>query len=132
MKKFLIIIMLVIVTIIMIMIFQLNLLPFNIKDEISRIESPDGKVEAILVQNNGGATTSESYHLYLVPKGSKFKNKQELFIADHVQNLKIKWLKEKQLQISYDEARIFHFSNFWQSKKVENLKYIVGLQLKQN
>jgi hypothetical protein len=38
-------------------------------DEVARITSPSGKVDAVLVERNGGATTSFGYNVYVVPKG---------------------------------------------------------------
>ena len=38
-------------------------------DEVARATSPSGKVDAVLVEMNGGATTSFGYNIYVVPKG---------------------------------------------------------------
>lgn len=98
--------------------------------EVSRLTSPDNKVDAVLVERNVGATTSYSYHVYIVPKGTKVKRGHEKFIADKVSHIKIEWLQSKLLQISYEQARIFHYSNFWQSREVDNFEYIVEIRLK--
>ena len=39
------------------------------------------------------------------------------------------WSKPRKLEIRYDQARIFSFVNFWQSKDVDNFKYVVEVQL---
>ena len=98
--------------------------------EVSRVASPDGKVEAVLDEVNGGATTSYSYALYLVPKGTtKLPSSDVVFVADHTENLQIEWAEAKLLHIKYREARIFQFSNFWQSKEVDSFQYVVELRL---
>ena len=39
--------------------------------EVARIASPSGKLEAILIETNGGATTAFGYLIYIVKAGSK-------------------------------------------------------------
>jgi hypothetical protein len=51
------------------------------------------------------------------------------FVADHPKDLKIRWRAPRKLEIVYDEARFFQFSNFWHSKEVDDFKYVVELQL---
>jgi hypothetical protein len=38
-------------------------------DEVARATNPSGKVDAVLVEMHGGATTSFGYSIYIVPKG---------------------------------------------------------------
>src|SRR5215475_9506392 len=47
-------------------------------DEVSRITSPSGKVDAVLVERNGGATTSFSYDVFVVPKGKSVARGSEI------------------------------------------------------
>ena len=105
-----------------------NLFPVS-REEINRITSPDGKVDAILVETDAGATTSYGYNVYIVPKGGNFEVGYAAFIADHIKNLEIEWIKPKLLNISYDEARIFKFANIWQSRDADNFGYVVELKL---
>ena len=101
---------------------------FKLK-EISRFTSPDLKVDAVLMKTDGGATTSCGYFLYIVPKGKSTKKGDEIFRADRVEGLIFKWMKEKQLEIKFKEAQIFHFENFWYSEEVNNFNYRVDLDL---
>jgi hypothetical protein len=39
------------------------------RDEVARVVSPSGKVDAVLIETNGGATTSFGYDVFLVPSG---------------------------------------------------------------
>lgn len=41
------------------------------RDEVARAESPSGKIEAVLIEINGGATTSFGYEIYVVERGAK-------------------------------------------------------------
>ena len=105
-------------------------------EEIARVKSPDGIVDAILIENNGGATTSYGYSVFIVPSGMKFdkespmfKSERELFTADHPKGLQLEWSKPKFLEIKYDKARIFGFRNSWHSQEVQNYQYTVELRL---
>lgn len=107
-------------------------------EEIDRITSPDGAVDAVWVRGGGGATTGFVYSLYLVPKGLKFDKdsssfKHASFSADHFDDLKFVWSAPKLLEIRYKRARIGQFSNYWnywnpQESKADQ-KYVVELKL---
>jgi hypothetical protein len=60
---------------------------YQYKEE-QRIKSPDSKFEAVLVTGDGGATTSTTTFLIIVPTGQKIKTDDSLrsdvvFAADH-------------------------------------------------
>jgi hypothetical protein len=38
------------------------------RDEVARVISPDGRLEAILIETNGGATTAFGYEIWLREK----------------------------------------------------------------
>jgi len=102
-------------------------------DEIDRIKSPDGMVDAVHVRGNCGATTPFSENIFIVQNGAKTpvpKDRYQFFIADYVEGLKLKWRGSKVLEIYYTEARIFHFTNFWHSKDVQNFTYVVEIRLR--
>jgi len=97
--------------------------------EISRFTSPDSKVDAVLMQTNGGATTSYGYFLHIVPKGKSTKKGDEIFRADRVEGLIFKWIKVKRLEIKFKKAQILHFENSWCSEEVNNFNYRVDIDL---
>jgi hypothetical protein len=97
--------------------------------EVFRVSSPDSLVDAVLVQTNTDATTSYGYRIYIVPTGSQPKYDAENFRADHFQGWALNWKEPKLLEIKYDEARIFHFSNFWQSTNFKSGSYVVEIRL---
>lgn len=98
-------------------------------EEMMRVTSPDKAVDAVLVRTNAGATTAFGYELHLVPTGGKPQRGHEKLRADHLTDVTIRWQQPKFLQVQYKEGRIFHFSNFWQSKEVQDFKYVVEIRL---
>lgn len=40
-------------------------------DEVARATAPDGTVDAVLLETNGGATTSFGYEIHVVPHGAE-------------------------------------------------------------
>ena len=94
--------------------------------EHSRITSPDMVVDALVVTRDCGATSDTAYRIYVVRAGDTYGG-NPLFNADRVDGLDISWIAPKRLMISYRQARIFNFSNFWHSKEVENFKYVVSV-----
>ena len=48
------------------------------RDEVARVASPSGRIDAVLVETNGGATTSFGYKVLLVPTGGKFSDGVEV------------------------------------------------------
>jgi hypothetical protein len=102
------------------------------REEVERVTSPDSVVDAVVVRLNGGATTPFSYMVYIVPVGGEPKGGTEVFTADHLVDRRIEWKERGLLEIHYRNARIFHFTNFWQSKSVQNLGYVVEIRLIQH
>jgi hypothetical protein len=87
-------------------------------EEVWRSSSPDGKVDAVLMNYDAGATTSLIEMLYLVPAGQKItrwdmklQNYTPVFRADHTQGRTITWSGKQLLEIKYEKARINHFRN---------------------
>ncbi len=96
--------------------------------EANRIKSPDGTVEAVLVKNDCGATTSESLSVFVVGSGKETEESDLVFKADHTDSLSLLWRETNFLEIKYKQARIFQFTNFWQSKDVDNFRYVVEVR----
>ena len=96
--------------------------------ELLRISSPDAKVDAVLMRGDCGATTPYSYGVYIIPKGEKIKKSYLIFSADHVEGESVQWIAPKLLEIKYRQARIFEFTNFWQSRDVDNFNYVVEIR----
>lgn len=101
-------------------------------EEISRATSPDSIVDAVLLRKNYHATVPFIFEIYITPKGSNVDQEKEIiFSADHVEDLTMTWKNTKRLEITYASARIGHFKNWWMSKKIDNFKYVVEINLQQ-
>ena len=94
--------------------------------EAMRITSPDGKVDALLVEDTGGgALGGVFWYLYVVPRGNAVPKDatKRLFFADELTKGAIVWSKPHLLEIHYDKASIMQFRNF--STENENgLEYV--------
>lgn len=103
--------------------------------EIDRIPSPDGKVDAVLMKYDAGATTSSIIRIYIVPPGtvitagSKLTEKYvPIFTAQHVENRKVNWLKNNLLAIEYDKAEILAYRNCDYPLAPKNVDYVVWIK----
>ena len=79
-------------------------------DEVSRVSSPAGKMDAILVETNGGATTSFGYYVFVVPPGVKLTKRDEKYIVARLYGAirnqgaygaNLRWSVKERLQIEY-------------------------------
>ncbi len=104
--------------------------------EIERVKSPDGVVDAILVEGNGGATTSLTFLALIVPSGMKFDQdnalsnpRQALFYTYTLKDFKLVWIKPKLLEIRHRKDATSNSSQLWHSPKIQNDGYVVEVQL---
>jgi len=81
--------------------------------EISRATSPDGAVDAVMVEDHCGVPCSYSYTVFVVPKGNPAPTdfRHQLFSADDMLGERIVWKQPHLLEISYTRARIYAFRN---------------------
>ena len=49
--------------------------------------------------------------------------------SDGASEMRVRWVANKMLSVEYRRARIFQFTNFWQSREVDNFNYIVEIRL---
>lgn len=99
-------------------------------DEVLQsVISPSKKVESFHVRRNCGATTGYSHHIYIAPTGRSYEKSEPVLTADKVSLMEAKWEDAKTLRIIYGSARIFHFTNFWHSKDVDNFEHIIQVRL---
>src|SRR5882672_11460937 len=79
-------------------------------DEVSRVPSNVGGLDAVLVETNGGATTSFGYLVYVVPHGTKPSERTEVAMLygavrnDQAYGANLKW-EGSQLAVEYRDAR---------------------------
>jgi hypothetical protein len=84
--------------------------------EILRISSPDGKVDAVIIEVNGGATNDLILDVFVVPKGKSIVSKMDdcywrVLQGRFSQNLNIKWATPKLLEISNAFGYVDYFKN---------------------
>ena len=103
------------------------------RTEVRRVLSPDSRVEAVLVEGSGGATTDFFYELHVVPKGGALPSKEDpvLRLANigAAGNLAIEWKRPKLLAISYKQGWIQRFTNRWSVNERQGSSYVVELRL---
>ncbi|WP_146048785.1 hypothetical protein, partial [Pseudanabaena sp. BC1403] len=71
------------------------------------MKSPDGEVDAVLMKSDGGATTSFSYNLFLLPKGTSSKKlslDDSRLIADRAESLKITWIESPKSVMDFSNS----------------------------
>lgn len=114
-------------TIAIVLLMMVGCLPWA-SEEVERVTSPDSVVDAVVIQSDAGATTPFVDEVYIVPKGGK-PTGTALLTGDHLIGLELKWLEPKFLEIRYKQGRIHKFTNFWQSKEIQDFRYVVELRL---
>lgn len=80
------------------------------KDEVARVVSPSGKVDAVLIETNGGATTSFGYEVYVVehdarPSGSPAVSLYSAVRNPHAYGANLVWLSPDSLAVEYLSAK---------------------------
>jgi len=82
------------------------------RDEVARVTDPTGALDAVLVETNGGATTSFGYRAYVVARGRDFGRGERvarLYAAvrnESAYGANLRWAGPGDLRIEYLTARI--------------------------
>jgi hypothetical protein len=100
------------------------------KKELQRIQSPDHLVDAVVAEVETDATVATPYLVFIVPAGSKDLDGEPVMRGDKFDDLKITWASVRLLDISFSKGRIFNFTNFWESRAVQDFRYVVEVRLK--
>ena len=81
------------------------------RDEVARIPGPDQRVDAVLVETNGGATTSFGYELYLVrpgravpPRSQRVADLYGAVRSDSAYGVDLRWAGPAELRVQYLHA----------------------------
>jgi hypothetical protein len=81
------------------------------RDEVARVRSPDGDVEAVLVETNAGATTSFGYDVLLVPAGGNLEEGRHTVTLEgatrnpRAYGVNLVWTSPDRLRVEYFEAQ---------------------------
>jgi len=82
-------------------------------DEVARARSPDGLRDAVLIESNGGATTSFGYEIFVVPHAQQVRHGAagslaSLYAAtrnEQAYGVNLQWLAPDTLAVEYLTAR---------------------------
>ena len=87
-------------------------------NEVIRINSPDKKVDAVMMSGDPGAMSSAFYLVYIVPADTEITKKvidkniyQVAFAAERIEGQKIFWEEDNLLVIQYKKANIYKYKN---------------------
>lgn len=100
--------------------------------ETMRITSPDHMVDAVIATVDTDATVATPTKLFIVPTGTKITDTESVLVADNLQNFTVSWQSSKKLVVSFSSGRVFSFTNFWESREVNNFQYVVRIYLRDN
>ena len=92
-------------------------------DEETRVTSPNGELDAVLVrEDGGGAPGGWEWYVYIVAKGNPVvrPRSHSIFNAGTLTDEKVIWTQEHLLEIHYDIAEINQFTNIWGSSEIQN------------
>jgi hypothetical protein len=97
---------------------------FTKSSELTRVTSPNGQLDAVLVTYAYGpaAGGGVDFNVYIVPKGLPvhIKAGREVFSADPMTGGQLVWRREHLLEIQYDMAYIHAFRNLWGLYELED------------
>lgn len=83
------------------------------RDEVARVTSPDGALDAVLIETNGGATTSFGYDVEVVPHAAKADAATAATLYGATRNAQayganLRWVGTRELSVEYLQARWTH------------------------
>ena len=86
------------------------LIPGPSADEVSRLAAPAGDIEAVLIETNGGATTSFGYEIFVVSRGTKPSGTPAAFLYGAVRSQKaygvnLRWLSDSNLDVEFESTK---------------------------
>jgi hypothetical protein len=89
--------------------FSVGCLASASRDEVAAVPSPDGEVEAVVIETNGGATTSFGYEIQLRDRNRRH-SERVAYIYGAVRNEKaygvnVKWMSNRELRLQYLTAK---------------------------
>ena len=104
----------------------------EVQVEISRVGSPDDKLDAVYIQADAGAMTSGNYLVYIVPKGNETPKEKvkAVFYGKRTYDLEISWKADRELLIRYNRSDIIHFQSYYYP--FSDSRYKVEIRYREN
>ncbi|MEJ2405784.1 MAG: hypothetical protein P8171_16075 [Candidatus Thiodiazotropha sp.] len=103
---------LVVTTIVLASLAACDRSSFVARDEVQRVASPDGRLDAVLVEVNAGATTSYVYEVYVVPHGVPASDTKRVMARldgatrnTSAYGATLRWQGQGDLNVEYLQAR---------------------------
>jgi len=84
---------------------------FASSDEVARVRSPTGHLEGVVLETNGGATTSFGYEIYVVPTGNSVRRGRRVATLSgavrnaHAYGVNLRWTSPEFLKVEYLRAK---------------------------
>jgi hypothetical protein len=91
--------------------------------EVFRSTSPDGRLDAVVIQNNPGAFSSFQYFLYFVPKGTRVRDVPDnpaIVSTSEGDELKVLWTSPHFIAVDPGNSHVKFFANYWYSARMPN------------
>jgi len=79
-------------------------------DEVFRTTAPNGKTDAVLIETNGGATTSFGYEVYITPARESIRHGQKVADfygatrSESAYGVNVDWISSDQLVLKFFKA----------------------------
>jgi hypothetical protein len=75
-------------------------------EEIARMPSPDGLIEAVVVEVETGAGNPYVYQVHLVARGGAWQKGRERLVYSDPVRFRVTWVDPRHLELCFDDARI--------------------------
>lgn len=98
-------------------------------EEILRVPSPDGLVEAVVVEVEAGGGNPFVYQVHVVARGARWQKGRERLIYTDPVRFRVAWADARHLELCYDDAHIYPSSNRPEPKAGQSPQDLVELKL---
>ena len=84
-------------------------------DEVARVRGPSDGLDAVLLEVNGGATTSFGYRVYVVPAEAQPTDDFEVAVLDgaarndSAYGANLRWVGPQELRVEYQSGRVHRY-----------------------
>jgi hypothetical protein len=100
------------------------------KDEVARVVSPTGKVDAVLFETNGGATTSFGYEIYVVERGAQPAGSPAIWLYgavrnEHAYGANLKWASPDSVAVEFLNAKSVKIKQQTQTIGTQTIRFAV-------
>ena len=104
----------------------------------TRLASPDGRVEMVILNHDANAVDLWEYRIYIVAAGQPVRNYPRCLGGDEpvltgtilASDFMYGWTAPRRLDLGYYESRIHSFRSTWTSRQVDAAKYLVEIRLR--